>query len=122
MPTSMTFTSLQGDVQAYLERGGSYDAAAIQQLPRLINNADRKSTRLNSSHGYSSYAVSCLKKTIAQVDYGSAERGIAAALSEDTVLNADYLSGDPYRQFAAAALGVLNPTEQQRAVYNATDL
>src|SRR2546429_6156620 len=64
MPTSMTFTSLQGDVQAYLERGGSYDAAAIQQLPRLINNADRKSTRLNSSHGYSSYAVSCLKKTM----------------------------------------------------------
>src|SRR2546429_6678459 len=25
---------------------------------------DRKSTRLNSSHGYSSYAVFCLKKTI----------------------------------------------------------
>src|SRR5687768_17823693 len=26
------------------------------------NNRDRKSTRLNSSHGYISYAVSCLKK------------------------------------------------------------
>src|SRR2546422_7894126 len=26
------------------------------------NNADRKSTRLNSSHGYISYAVFCLKK------------------------------------------------------------
>jgi DNA polymerase-1 len=37
-------------------------------------------------------------------------------------LKADYLSGDPYRQFAAAALGILNPTEQQRQVYKATVL
>src|SRR2546429_1161284 len=28
----------------------------------LINRRDRKSTRLNSSHGYISYAVFCLKK------------------------------------------------------------
>src|SRR5687768_17728163 len=28
------------------------------------NRADRKSTRLNSSHGYISYAVFCLKKKI----------------------------------------------------------
>src|SRR5256884_5173789 len=27
-------------------------------------NRDRKSTRLNSSHGYISYAVFCLKKTV----------------------------------------------------------
>src|SRR2546422_5555901 len=27
-----------------------------------LNDADRKSTRLNSSHGYISYAVFCLKK------------------------------------------------------------
>ena len=59
---------------------------------------------------------------IAQVDFGAEEIGIAAALSGDTVLMADYLSGDPYRQFAAAALGVLNPTEQQRQVYKATVL
>jgi hypothetical protein len=37
---------------------------------------------------------------IAQVDFGSEEIGIAAALSGDLVLIADYLSGDPYRQFA----------------------
>ena len=43
---------------------------------------------------------------IAQVDFGAEEIGIAAALSGDTVLMADYRSGDPYRQFAAAALGV----------------
>src|SRR2546429_7110365 len=29
---------------------------------RAINILDRKSTRLNSSHGYISYAVFCLKK------------------------------------------------------------
>src|SRR2546429_7341536 len=29
---------------------------------RLRENTDRKSTRLNSSHGYISYAVFCLKK------------------------------------------------------------
>src|SRR2546429_6390047 len=29
---------------------------------RLRNAADRKSTRLNSSHGYISYAVICLKQ------------------------------------------------------------
>src|SRR2546429_3653884 len=32
-------------------------------LPGLrVNQRDRKSTRLNSSHGYISYAVFCLKK------------------------------------------------------------
>src|SRR5687768_18342346 len=29
---------------------------------RILNSSDRKSTRLNSSHGYISYAVFCLKK------------------------------------------------------------
>src|SRR5258708_2647244 len=59
---------------------------------------------------------------IAQGDFGSEEIGIAAALSKDPQLMADYLSGDPYRQFAAASLGILNPTEQQRQVYKATVL
>src|SRR2546422_6430939 len=36
-------------------RGGQGDLAASASL-------DRKSTRLNSSHGYISYAVFCLKK------------------------------------------------------------
>src|SRR2546429_4055122 len=31
-------------------------------VPEATMNADRKSTRLNSSHGYISYAVFCLKK------------------------------------------------------------
>src|SRR2546422_7416926 len=33
-----------------------------QELMRRIGAIDRKSTRLNSSHGYISYAVFCLKK------------------------------------------------------------
>src|SRR2546429_5732496 len=42
------------------------DAAGVERdrrlLPRGIPHGDRKSTRLNSSHGYTSYAVFCLKK------------------------------------------------------------
>src|SRR2546422_7314823 len=40
-----------------LERG---ELAALLAQPR--GSTDRKSTRLNSSHGYISYAVFCLKK------------------------------------------------------------
>ena len=43
---------------AYLQ-----DSQALDQLQGLFD-ADRKSTRLNSSHGYISYAVFCLKKKI----------------------------------------------------------
>src|SRR2546422_5600523 len=36
--------------------------AAIEYDPNRSGHLDRKSTRLNSSHGYISYAVFCLKK------------------------------------------------------------
>src|SRR2546422_7654290 len=41
-----------------------FAAAGLLLLITCINvaNLDRKSTRLNSSHGYISYAVFCLKK------------------------------------------------------------
>jgi hypothetical protein len=55
----------------------------------------------------------------AQVDIGNEEIGIAAALSGDPVLMRDYRSGDPYRQFAASALGIFSPTKQQRQIYKA---
>lgn len=45
MPTAMTFSSLLGDVQAYLERGQVTDTAVFNQLPRLINNAERRISR-----------------------------------------------------------------------------
>src|SRR2546422_5634338 len=35
---------------------------AALRLAQSLRGADRKSTRLNSSHGYISYAVFCLKK------------------------------------------------------------
>src|SRR2546422_3761234 len=41
------------------DRGGGSEAERIEQ-PGV--SRDRKSTRLNSSHGYISYAVFCLKK------------------------------------------------------------
>jgi hypothetical protein len=56
---------------------------------------------------------------IAQVDFGNQEFGIAAALSGDSTAIADYLTGDPYRQFAVAALDIADPTAQQRQVYKA---
>src|SRR2546422_6858644 len=64
-----------------LERAGQYDRAAslyfatlradptnlaallgLERVLPPLNRLDRKSTRLNSSHGYISYAVFCLKK------------------------------------------------------------
>src|SRR5687768_18354624 len=51
------------DVKSRTRFGG--DAAATHGSSRFTANEafrDRKSTRLNSSHGYISYAVFCLKK------------------------------------------------------------
>src|SRR2546422_7292603 len=41
----------------FLDRDGT-----ILEDPGFLHQPDRKSTRLNSSHGYISYAVFCLKK------------------------------------------------------------
>src|SRR5687768_17742596 len=45
-------------------RGGSvvFDFEGAGAAAVELNRRDRKSTRLNSSHGYISYAVFCLKK------------------------------------------------------------
>src|SRR2546422_6455376 len=44
--------------------GTRYQGAARleSEVPEMRISLDRKSTRLNSSHGYISYAVFCLKK------------------------------------------------------------
>jgi hypothetical protein len=42
MPTSMTFASLQQDLQNYLERGTNLDPIVFAQLPELINFAERR--------------------------------------------------------------------------------
>src|SRR2546429_8527547 len=43
-------------------RGGGELGKRWHDDGRLLRKRDRKSTRLNSSHGYISYAVFCLKK------------------------------------------------------------
>src|SRR2546422_3186672 len=48
--------------QADPERQAPTLVTAHPGNPRRPNEGDRKSTRLNSSHGYISYAVFCLKK------------------------------------------------------------
>src|SRR2546429_9428545 len=46
---------------AFESRGGLAQRARLQ-VEEIHGSVDRKSTRLNSSHGYISYAVFCLKK------------------------------------------------------------
>jgi hypothetical protein len=86
------------------------------------NNPSTNRAIFGLPHTMRSFIKPGLGTALAQIDYGSQEIGIAAALSDDPVAITDYLSGDPYRQFAAEALGVLDPTEQQRQVYKATVL
>lgn len=42
MPVAMTFNSLISDLQAYLERGTVNDPLVFQQLPEMINFAERR--------------------------------------------------------------------------------
>src|SRR2546422_5382049 len=56
---------IQGSIMSYLytqlpQSGRSLGHAVL--FAWLVGSIDRKSTRLNSSHGYISYAVFCLKK------------------------------------------------------------
>src|SRR2546422_6066879 len=45
----------------------SYEIVAREM--KMLGSRDRKSTRLNSSHGYISYAVFCLKKKKTHLTY-----------------------------------------------------
>src|SRR5687768_17793649 len=55
------YSSLLGGVANEIEPAG-YHLLAMMQTRHDPVREDRKSTRLNSSHGYISYAVFCLKK------------------------------------------------------------
>ena len=83
------------------------------------NNPSTNRELLGLPHTMRSFMKPGPGMAIAQVDIGNEEIGIAAARSGDPVLMADYRSGDPYRRFAADALGVIKPTKQQRQVYKA---
>lgn len=60
MATSVNFTSLVADLQNYLERGGSAttDPTVFNQLPRLINAAERKLANLLKLQGQIEVVVS----------------------------------------------------------------
>ena len=45
MPASLTFASLQTNLQAYLERGTAADTIVYSMLPTLINQAERRISR-----------------------------------------------------------------------------
>src|SRR5262245_4216085 len=83
------------------------------------NNPSTNRELLGLPHTMRSFMKPGPGMAIAQVDIGNEEIGVAAAVSGDPVLIADYQSGDPYRRFAADALGVTKPTKQQRQVYKA---
>src|SRR2546429_372343 len=66
---AQTKTRHSATAQAEGERRGTLNLEAARTNPLELRNflkkmpkGDRKSTRLNSSHGYISYAVFCLKK------------------------------------------------------------
>src|SRR2546429_7213514 len=65
--TLFPYTTLFRSRTANRRTGKSSSAVGIEQsirqgLHESAPRSDRKSTRLNSSHGYISYAVFCLKK------------------------------------------------------------
>src|SRR2546422_6878608 len=61
---SVTGSGVGRDSSADVAGSGTIGGPVVARLPLepAGASADRKSTRLNSSHGYISYAVFCLKK------------------------------------------------------------
>jgi DNA polymerase family A len=86
------------------------------------NNPSTNKSLFGLPHTMRSFMKPGQGMAIAQVDYGTQEVGIAAALSRDPQLMKDYRNGDVYRAFARASLNISDPTEQQRQVYKATVL
>jgi hypothetical protein len=60
MPTAMTFTSLQTDVRRYLERGYVEDTTVYEQLPSLINLAERAIATELKFQGFTNVVVTTL--------------------------------------------------------------
>ena len=60
MPTAMTFDSLQDDLRDYLERGTSVDPTVFEQLPRLINLAERDIARSLKIQGFINVVTSTM--------------------------------------------------------------
>src|SRR2546429_2101640 len=61
--------ALTSDILTLPKMYDTADSILAQKLAQIDGVGDRKSTRLNSSHGYISYAVFCLKKKIIQLPH-----------------------------------------------------
>src|SRR2546430_4447262 len=59
-PYTTLFRSLSGTI--WIEQQSGAVAKLVATMDSSLNDLDRKSTRLNSSHSQISYAVFCLKK------------------------------------------------------------
>jgi hypothetical protein len=71
MPAALTFTSLQSNVVAYLERGASNDTTFNSLMPTLINQAERRISRELKVMGFVQSAQSSMTAgvwTIAKPD------------------------------------------------------
>src|SRR2546422_5449665 len=60
--TLFPYTTLFRSLGGKRDRGAVIDRVIVLSQADQAGGTDRKSTRLNSSHGYISYAVFCLKK------------------------------------------------------------
>jgi hypothetical protein len=74
MATTMTFTTLQQDVRRYLERGATLasDAIVYEQIPRLINLAERRIARELKVQGFINVVTGTL--TTGQSVYAKPDR------------------------------------------------
>lgn len=68
MPTAMTFTSLQEDLRRYLERGALVDTEVYEQLPSLINLAERAIATELKFQGFINVVVSTLTQGVSVYD------------------------------------------------------
>lgn len=74
MAQTMTFTTLQQDVRRYLERGATYasDPVVYEQIPRLINLAERRIARELKVQGLINVVTGTL--TVGQSVYSKPDR------------------------------------------------
>jgi hypothetical protein len=70
MATTMTFTTLHQDVRRYLERGTTYasDPVVFEQIPRLINLAERRIARELKIQGFINVVSGTLQAGVAVYD------------------------------------------------------
>jgi hypothetical protein len=65
MPVNMTFTSLQTDLQNYIERGQAVsDPTVNAQIPSIINLTERKIARELKIQGFQRFAISAMQANL----------------------------------------------------------